>query len=95
MLWGIVTSEEFDKKNQILVKQLKNRYSDIGVLPTFKIGVNKGKMKVFDLVDNNNQDLSFTRPDLVKEEDDAELNMFSNRFTRNRTAVGNQFKFGK
>lgn len=95
MLWGIVTSEEFDKKNQILVKQLKNRYSDIGILPTFKVGVNKGKMKVFDLVDSNNQDLSFTRPDLVKEEDDAELNMFSNRFTRNRTAVGNQFKFGK
>lgn len=95
MLWGIITSEELDKKAQILIKQLKNRYSDISYLPSFKVGVNKGKMKVFDLVDMNNQDIAFTANDKdLREAEDATAYVFGRSYSRNKTLNTSSFKFG-
>lgn len=94
LVWGIVTSPEFDENHKILFRQLKNRYSDINLLPKFFLGLNKGKMKIFDLPNSNIGDLQFTNPKAEKERDDAETNLFSNRFTKNGTVNTSNWKFG-
>lgn len=55
-MFGIVVNEKLDELNQIMIKQLKNRYSDMSLNRRFCIGVDKGKMKHYDL-ENPTEDL--------------------------------------
>ena len=48
-MFAIISTEELDQLNQFQVKQLKNRYSDPGIYRRFVIGVDKAKMKLFDV----------------------------------------------
>ena len=54
---ALVATEQLAQLNQIMVKQLKNRYNDPGINKRFVIGVDKAKMKLFD-VEASAQDLS-------------------------------------
>ena len=42
-------TEELDHLNQFQVKQLKNRYADPGFHRKFVIGVDKSKMRLYDV----------------------------------------------
>lgn len=46
---ALIATEELDKLNQIMVKQLKNRYSDPTKFKRFVVGVDKAKMKLYDV----------------------------------------------
>ena len=46
---ALITSEELEQLNQIMVKQLKNRYSDISANRRFVVGVDKTKMRLYDV----------------------------------------------
>ena len=48
-LFALISSEELDKLNQIMVKQLKNRYNGINYYKKFVVGVKKGKMRWYDV----------------------------------------------
>jgi len=48
---ALIGTEELDELNQIMVKQLKNRYNDAVSNRKFVIGINRAKMKLFDLED--------------------------------------------
>jgi len=48
---ALVTSEELEKLNQIMVKQLKNRYRDVAVSRKFVVGIDKSRMRLYDLDD--------------------------------------------
>ncbi len=56
-MFAIISTEELDIKNQILVKQLKNRYNDLVTNRKFVIGINRSKMKLFDVDDKEQRDL--------------------------------------
>ena len=68
LMFALISNEELDKLNQIAVKQLKNRYNDLTVNKRFVIGINRAKMRLFDvklseqndLVDSGQED--FTKP---------------------------------
>jgi replicative DNA helicase len=49
LMFALVTSEELEKLNQIMVKQLKNRYNDPTLNKRFAIGVDRSKMKLYDI----------------------------------------------
>lgn len=49
MMFALVTSEEMDALNQIMVKQLKNRYNDPTMNKRFAIGIDRAKMKLYDI----------------------------------------------
>ena len=51
-MFALITSEELQELNQILVKQLKNRYNDPSRHRRFVIGVDRAKMKLYDVEDN-------------------------------------------
>jgi len=46
---ALISSEELQDLNQFMVKQLKNRYSDPGTHRRFVIGVDRSKMKLYDV----------------------------------------------
>ena len=48
---ALIGTEELDQLGQILLKQLKNRYNDSISNRKFVIGINRAKMKLFDLED--------------------------------------------
>jgi hypothetical protein len=45
---ALISTEELDRMNQIMVKQLKNRYNDPTKNKRFVIGVDRSKMRLFD-----------------------------------------------
>lgn len=49
IMFALIATEELDKLNQIMVKQLKNRYSDPTKYKRFVVGVDKSKMKLYDV----------------------------------------------
>ena len=49
------STEELDDLNQIAVKQLKNRYNDPTVNKRFVLGIDRAKMRLYDVT---SQDLS-------------------------------------
>ena len=48
-MFALVSTEELDGLGQIMVKQLKNRYADPASNRRFVIGIDRSKMKLFDL----------------------------------------------
>ena len=54
-MFALISTEELEELGQILVKQLKNRYNDAFSNKKFIVGVNRGKMKLFD-VNRTDQD---------------------------------------
>jgi archaellum biogenesis ATPase FlaH len=51
LMLALVSNDELQSLNQILVKQLKNRYNDPNVHKRFVIGVDRGKMRLSDVED--------------------------------------------
>jgi replicative DNA helicase len=56
-MFALISSEELEEKNQILVKQLKNRYNDPTLNRKFIIGVDRSKMRLYDVEQVAQQDL--------------------------------------
>jgi len=52
MMFALISTEELENLGQVMVKQLKNRYSDPTQNKRFVIGVDKSRMKFYDVEDN-------------------------------------------
>ena len=61
-MFALTTSEEMDELNQVMIKQLKNRYNDPTHLRRFVIGIDRAKMRLYD-VEDSAQDELFDSPD--------------------------------
>jgi archaellum biogenesis ATPase FlaH len=49
MMFALISSEELEALGQIMVKQLKNRYSDPTSHKRFVLGIDRAKMKLYDV----------------------------------------------
>ena len=56
LMFALVSNDELQNLGQIMVKQLKNRYNDPNANKKFVLGVDRSKMKLYD-VDQTEQDL--------------------------------------
>jgi len=56
-MFALVTTEELDEQNQVLVKQLKNRYNSATANKKFILGINRAKMKLYDVKRNEQSGL--------------------------------------
>jgi hypothetical protein len=50
-MFALISTEELEGLNQIMVKQLKNRYNDPTLYKRFMIGIDRAKMRLYDLED--------------------------------------------
>jgi len=60
-MFALIVTEELEKLGQILIKQLKNRYNDPSQYRRFVVGVDKSKMRLFDLEMSAQKDLYETK----------------------------------
>jgi len=49
LMFALITSEDLEELGQIMVKQLKNRYNDPTYYKRFTIGVDRSKMRLYDI----------------------------------------------
>ena len=57
LMFALISNDELNAQGQIMVKQLKNRYNDIGQNQRFVVGIDRSKMRLFD-VDQNDSPLN-------------------------------------
>ena len=52
LMFALISTEELENLNQIMVKQLKNRYNDpTGSNKKFVLGIDRAKMRLYDVED--------------------------------------------
>ena len=68
-MFALISSEELEEKNQIMVKQLKNRYNDPTVNRKFILGVDRSKMRFYDVEQNAQTDLVDSGQDSLSSND--------------------------
>jgi len=61
LMFALISTEELEQQGQFMVKQLKNRYNDPTLHKRFVVGVDRSKMRLFD-VEENEQTLTDDTP---------------------------------
>lgn len=57
-MFALISTEELEDAGHIMIKQLKNRYNDTAVNRKFILGLDRGKMKFYDVDASESADLS-------------------------------------
>ena len=57
LMFALISTEELEGMNQIMVKQLKNRYNDLTSNKRFCVGIDRAKMKLYDVEDSAQENL--------------------------------------
>lgn len=57
LLFALISTEELEGLDQIMVKQLKNRYNDVNKNKRFVVGIDRSKMKLYDVERSAQEDL--------------------------------------
>jgi replicative DNA helicase len=73
-MFALISTEELEQLNQLMVKQLKNRYNDPNTFKRFVIGIDRGKMKLYDVEQSAQEDIVD-----AGQVDDKPLNTFGER----------------
>ena len=81
LMFALVSTEDLENLNQIMVKQLKNRYNDPTMNKRFVLGIDRAKMRLYDC-EQSAQD------DIVDDTDGVEYNK-----SEESKAKFNDFKF--
>lgn len=88
-MFALINSEELEALNQLMVKQLKNRYTDPSRYKRFVIGVDRSKMRLYD-VDESAQDLMDDKPVMDKSEfGERDSDFFKKRSKFDRSKMEN------
>jgi replicative DNA helicase len=74
-MFALISTEELEQLNQLMIKQLKNRYGDPNIYKRFVVGVDRSKMKLYDAEQSAQVDIV----DSGQVQQDKPLNTFGNR----------------
>jgi replicative DNA helicase len=86
LMFALISSEELEELGQIMVKQLKNRYNDPTYYKRFTLGIDRAKMRLYD-VDQSGQD-GLADAGITKNPPDKPLNTFGDRERPNKRDFG-------
>ena len=73
LMFALISTEELDELGQIMVKQLKNRYNDPTKFKRFVIGIDRSRMKLYDVEESAQSDIM---SDMIP---DKPINKFGDR----------------
>jgi replicative DNA helicase len=57
LMFALISTEELEGLNQIMVKQLKNRYNDPTIFKRFVVGIDRAKMRLYDVEQSAQDDI--------------------------------------
>lgn len=85
LMFALISTEELADLNQIMVKQLKNRYSDPTTNKRFVIGVDRAKMKLYDAEESAQTNISDSGQSQVDDDKPVfDKSGFGKRMQKNR-----------
>lgn len=61
--FALITSEELESLGQLMIKQLKNRWGDLSYYRRFVVGIDRSKMKLFNLEDTAQGNIQVEKKD--------------------------------
>ena len=73
LMFALVSSEQMESMNQIMIKQLKNRYNDPTTFKRFTLGIDRAKMRLYDVEQSAQDGIADSG------QDDKPLNSFGER----------------
>ena len=79
LMFALISTEELEDLNQIMVKQLKNRYNDPTINKRFVIGIDRAKMRLYD-VDQSAQTDIIDSGQEVEYNNEEETKKIKNKF---------------
>jgi len=82
LMFALISTEDLEPLNQIMVKQLKNRYNDPTVNKRFIVGIDRAKMRLYDCEQK-------AQEDIVDSGQEEEYNKDESKFKKNF----DEFKF--
>jgi replicative DNA helicase len=85
LMLGLITSEELEGLGQLMVKQLKNRYNDPAAYRRFVVGIDRAKMKLYDVEQDAQEGLVDDKPVMDKTnfgERDSDFNKKKQKFNK-------------
>jgi hypothetical protein len=56
-MFALISTEELEQLGQIMVKQLKNRYNDPTMNKRFVLGIDRAKMRLYDVEQSAQKDI--------------------------------------
>jgi replicative DNA helicase len=57
LLLGIIGTEELENMNQIMIKQIKNRYNDVSYNRRFVLGIDRPRMRLYNVENSAQEDI--------------------------------------
>lgn len=70
LMFALISTEELEELGQILVKQLKNRYNDPTIHKRFVVGIDRAKMRLYDVEQSAQKDILDNKQDDEYNDDD-------------------------
>jgi archaellum biogenesis ATPase FlaH len=62
-MFALISNDELEAMGQIMVKQLKNRYNDTSVHRKFVVGIDRAKMRLYDVEQSAQEDVLDSEPE--------------------------------
>ena len=62
LMFALISSDELEQMGQIMVKQLKNRYNDLNFHKKFVVGIDRAKMRLYDVEQTAQDDILESEP---------------------------------
>lgn len=90
LMFALISTEELENLNQIMVKQLKNRYNDPGYYKRFVIGVDRARMKLYDVEESAQNNINDSGQDSNRDEGPA---FDKSSFGKRMKSAGDGFNF--
>lgn len=56
-MFGLISTEELEQLGQLMIKQLKNRWGDVNKFKRFVVGIDRSKMRIYNLEESAQKDL--------------------------------------
>ena len=81
-MFALISTEELEQLNQIMVKQLKNRYNDPTLYKRFMVGIDRVKMRLYDLEQTAQQSLADPGKKSLEDKDSAQGYSMANIFKK-------------
>jgi hypothetical protein len=78
LMFALISSEELEELGQIMIKQLKNRYNDPTLYKRFAVGIDRSKMRLYDVEQSGQSNI------IDSGRDDKPLNTFGNSSTKDK-----------
>jgi len=72
LMFALISTEELEEINQIMVKQLKNRYNDPTINKRFVVGIDRAKMRLYDVEQSAQNGITDANQDVVPKDNLSE-----------------------